>query len=54
MEEELEHLSCGATTGFAIESIKPASAATTNVKSVVISLVTDGTKFAILGHSLLK
>ena len=34
MEEELEHLSCGAATGLAIEFIEPVSAADV-VKSVV-------------------
>ena len=46
-------LSCGATTGLAVELIKPASAADV-VKSVVIGLVIDGTKCAVIGPSLLK
>ena len=51
MEEELEHLSCGAVTGFTIEFIEPASAADV-IKSVVLWLVNDGTKCAVVGHSL--
>ena len=44
-------LSCGATTGLAVELINPASAADV-VKSVVIGLVIDGTKCAVIGRTL--
>ena len=53
VEEELEHLSCGAATGLAVEFIEPASAADV-IKSVAIGLVIDGTKCVVIGQSLLK
>lgn len=55
MEEEQEHLSCGAVKGLAIEFNAPSFAADV-VKSVVTGqseLATDGTKCAIKGHPLL-
>ena len=53
VEKELEHLSCGAATGLAVEFIEPASAADV-VKSVVIGQMIDGTKCVVIGHSQLK
>ena len=51
VEEELEHLSCGAATRPAFEFIEPASA-TDVIRFVALWLVTDGTKYAVIGHSL--
>ena len=52
MEEELEHLSCGAATRPAVEFIEPASATHDVIGFVILWLVTDGTKYAVIGHSL--
>ena len=40
---------CGAATGLAVEFIKPTSAADV-IESIVIRLVTDGTKHVVIGH----
>ena len=47
VEEELEHLSCGAATRLAVEFIEPASAAAI-IKSVVTGLVIDIIKCAVM------
>ena len=52
VEEELEHLSCGAATRPAVEFIEPASATHDVIGFVILWLVTDGTKYAVIGHSL--
>ena len=53
VEEALEYLSCGATTRLTVEFTKPASAADV-IKPVVLWLVTDGTKYAVIGHPLYR
>ena len=53
VKEELEHLSCGAATGLAIEFTEQASVADV-VKSVVIGQVIEGTKYVVIGHLQLK
>ena len=53
MEKELEHLPCGAVTGLAVKFIEPGSTPDV-IKSVVIGWVTDETKCAVIGYSLLK
>ena len=52
VKEELEHLSFGVATGVGIKFTEVASAAV--VKFIITSLVTDETKCAVIGHSLLK